>query len=95
MTSEVNWSGSSAQAPGSLPPTQARKKKMKKVKKDNFPPGWDEKRVRRVLEYYEQQTQEEAVAEDEAPFLNGTGSVMEVPYKLVPTIRELIAKHQG
>lgn len=68
---------------------------MKTVKKDKFPPGWDEERVRRVLEYYEQQTQEEAVAEDEAPFLNGNRSVMEVPHKLVPAVRELIAKHQG
>jgi hypothetical protein len=31
-----------------------------------FPPGWDEDRVRRVLTPYEEQTEEEAVAEDEA-----------------------------
>jgi len=37
---------------------------MKKQK--NFPPGWDEARVRRVLAHYEEQTEEEAVAEDEA-----------------------------
>ena len=95
MTSEVNWRGSSPQAPGRLPAPQARKKKMNKAKQGNFPPGWDEKRVRRVLEYYEQQTQEEAVAEDEAPFSDGNRSVMEVPHKLVPVVRELIAKGQG
>ena len=32
-----------------------------------FPPGWDEERVRRVLDHYEAQSEEEAVAEDEAP----------------------------
>jgi hypothetical protein len=33
-----------------------------------FPPGWDEERIRGVLEYYERQTDEEAAAEDEAAF---------------------------
>ena len=32
---------------------------------NRFPPGWDEERVQRVLEHYESQTDEEAVAEDE------------------------------
>jgi len=36
----------------------------------NFPPGWDEDRVKRVLAHYEEQTEEEAVAEDEAAFEN-------------------------
>jgi len=35
------------------------------MKKNVFPPGWDEKCVRQVLDYYEKQTEEEAVAEDE------------------------------
>jgi len=35
---------------------------------NNYPPGWDEERVRRVLAHYEQQSEEEAVAEDEAAF---------------------------
>jgi hypothetical protein len=39
------------------------------MKKSNrFPPGWDEQRVRAVLEHYEAQTEEEAVAEDEAAY---------------------------
>ena len=33
---------------------------------NRYPPGWDEERVRRVLEHYESQTDEEAIAEDEA-----------------------------
>lgn len=32
----------------------------------NQPAGWDESRIRRVLSHYEEQTEEEAVAEDEA-----------------------------
>lgn len=36
---------------------------------NKFPPGWDEKRVQRVLAHYEQQTEEQAVAEDETVLL--------------------------
>lgn len=31
-----------------------------------FPPGWDEARVQQVIRHYEQQSEEEALAEDEA-----------------------------
>ena len=64
------------------------------MKRSKFPPGWDEERVRRVLAHYEQQTGEEAVAEDEAAFEDSTQAVVEVPRELVPAIRELIAKHK-
>lgn len=36
------------------------------MKPSKFPPGWDEQRVKRVLSHYESQTDDEAVAEDEA-----------------------------
>ncbi len=64
------------------------------MEQSKFPPGWDEERVRRVLAHYLQQTEEEAVAEDEAAFEDATQTVMEVPKELVPAIRELIAKHR-
>ncbi len=62
------------------------------MRKTSFPPGWDEKRVRKVLEHYENQSEEEAVAEDEAAFESPTETVMKVPIDLVPAVRELIAK---
>lgn len=64
------------------------------MNKDNFPPGWDAERVRRVLEHYEGQTDDEAVAEDEAAFEATTHTAMEVPVDLVPRIREMIAKRR-
>ncbi len=60
----------------------------------NYPPGWDEERVRRVLEHYESQSDEEAVAEDEAAFEATPHTTMEVPVDLVPVVRELIAKRK-
>ena len=61
----------------------------------SFPPGWDEERVQRVLEHYDLQTAEEAVAEDEAAFEDSTQTVMEVPRELVPAVRALLAEHAG
>ena len=65
------------------------------TKKTNFPPGWDELRVKRVLEHYEAQSQIEALAEDEAAYEDSNQTFMEVPNELVATVRELIAKKQG
>jgi len=63
------------------------------MKKTEFPPGWNEDRVHRVLAHYELQTEDEAVAEDEAAYEDRTQTTMEVPTELVPAVRELIAKH--
>ncbi len=65
------------------------------MREGKFPPGWNEERVRRVLSHYEEQTEEEAVAEDEASFEDKSQTVMEIPTQLVPTVRELIAKYQA
>ena len=59
-----------------------------------FPAGWDEERVRKILRHYQDQTEEEAVAEDEAGYEDRTESIVEVPVELVPAVRELIAKHR-
>ena len=44
---------------------------------NRFPPGWDEERVHKVLARYETQSEEEAVAEDEAAFERSGQTVME------------------
>lgn len=62
--------------------------------RDSFPPGWNEERVRRVLDHYERPTDEQAVAEDEAPFSDLPETVISVPVDLVPAVRELIGKYQ-
>jgi hypothetical protein len=64
------------------------------MKQSQFPPGWDEQRVKRVLEHYEAQSEDEAVAEDEAAFEAQGQTVMEIPTELVPQVRELIARHK-
>ncbi len=64
------------------------------MRQSNYPPGWDDDRVARVIAHYEQQSEEEAVAEDEAAFEDTAFAVMEIPKELVPTVREMIAKHE-
>ena len=64
------------------------------MSKSRFPPGWDEDRVRRVLDHYDVQTDEEAVAEDEAAFEATTHTAMDIPIELVPAVRDLIAKRR-
>lgn len=61
----------------------------------NFPPGWDPKRVQRVVEHYESQIDDEAVAKDEAAYKSIDHTAMEVPVDLVPAVRELIAKRRA
>jgi len=65
------------------------------MKQAHFPQGWDEERVRRVLEHYQKQSDEEALAEDEAAYESPTHTAMEIPVDLVPQVRELLAKRRA
>ena len=58
-----------------------------------FPDGWNEERVQRLLQHYESQTEEEAVAEDEGVLEDTTQTVMEIPNALVPSVRALLSQH--
>lgn len=62
------------------------------MKHSAFPPGWDKERVKRVLAHYEEQSEDEALAEDEAAYEAPDQTFMEIPSCLVPAVRELIAK---
>lgn len=64
------------------------------TRQSKFPPGWDEARVRRLLSHYESQTEEEAVAEDEAAFEDDSQAMVLVPKELLPEVRRLIARHR-
>ncbi|TAG95971.1 MAG: hypothetical protein EAZ19_10450, partial [Oscillatoriales cyanobacterium] len=57
------------------------------------PLSWDEKRVRQTIEHYDRQSEDEAVAEDEAAFDNKDQAFVQIPLELLPLVRELIAKH--
>jgi hypothetical protein len=64
------------------------------MSQSRLPDGWTEEKVRRILARYEEQTEDEVLAEDEAG-IESSETVMNVPHDLVPKVRELIAKHQS
>ena len=59
---------------------------------NKYPPGWDDERVQRLIQHDNSQSDEEAIAEDEAASEIEDQTLMEVPNDLVPVVRELIAK---
>jgi len=65
------------------------------MKENRFPQGWNKARVAELIAHYEQQSEEEAVAEDEATLSDPGQTVMEVPSDLVPAVRDLIAKRSS
>jgi hypothetical protein len=65
---------------------------MKRVKKQKLPAGWTEERIRQLAEYYDNQTEDEQVAEHEAALQAEGHTVMVVPTELVPEVLKLITK---
>jgi hypothetical protein len=66
------------------------------MKKDQkFPAGWDEARVRSVIEHYENQTDDEQFAEIEAAREATDITIMGIPTDLVPQVQALIARRQS
>lgn len=76
-------------------PEVAETEEAMKKKPNQFPQGWNEARVQRVLAHYESQSDIEAVAEDEASYRSRTTAVMKIPVKLVPAVRALLAKRRA
>jgi hypothetical protein len=60
------------------------------MKKQKFPPGWDEARVKSLIAHYEQMDDNEMIAEDEATQEMPGQTLMVIPTDLVPEVRELI-----
>lgn len=59
-----------------------------------LPTGWNEDKIKRVVDHYETQSEDEAVAEDEAA-LAVEETLMQVPVEIVADVRALIAKQQA
>ena len=63
------------------------------MKQNKFPAGWSDEKVQQVLTHYEGQSEDDALAEDEAG-IECSAAVVSVPHDLLSKVRELIAKHQ-
>lgn len=68
--------------------------KAMRPKTQRFPRGWNEKRIQDVIAYYDNQTEDEELAEYEAAMNVNGFSVMLVPTRLVPEIRRMIGRRR-
>ena len=77
-------------------PTPETKTKMSKAKDPNrYPKGWNRRKVQALIDYYDNQSDAEAIAEAEAAYRKRSAAVIEVPIKLLPAVRKLIARRAG
>ena len=61
-----------------------------------FPTGWDAARVQRVIDAYEEMSEEELADEDDAATETRPGqSVVTIPDGLLPAVRQLLASYKG
>jgi hypothetical protein len=74
----------------------ASKRRSKAVRDPNrYPKGLNRKKVQELINYYENQTDDEAIAEAEAAYKNPSFTMMQVPNELVPRVQKLISKRAG
>ncbi len=62
------------------------------MSKEQFPPGWDEARVKNVLKHYEQVDDDTMIAEDDAAAELKGQTLMVIPTEYVSAVRELIER---
>ena len=62
---------------------------------NRYPKGWDAERVRKVIEFYDNQTDEEAAAELEAAEEDENITWFAIPNDLADEVRKLLAKRQS
>ena len=70
-----------------------RRKTGKKIKQE-FPPGWNERKVRAVIQHYDRLTEDELAHEIETAQEVPEETLISVPTELLPTIQQLIVRHQ-
>jgi len=67
---------------------------MKQATKQEFPPGWNEKKVRAVIAHYERQSEDEGAAEIETAPEAPAETWICVPTELLEVITRLIENHE-
>lgn len=74
-----------------------KKNASRKPRKDpnRYPKGWDAQSIKALAEHYDNQSEEEAVAEDEAAYRSTLVTMMAIPVELVPKVQRLLARRAG
>jgi len=61
---------------------------------NRYPKGWDRRRVEALARHYDQQTDDEAIAEAEAAYKDVTTAMIQVPVELVAQVQRLISRRR-
>jgi len=72
-----------------------KKRPARKADPSPYPKGWDRKRVQALIDHYDHQPDDDAVAEAEAAYADGATAMIQVPLKLLPKIQKLLSKRAG
>ena len=76
--------------------TRRKSSRGKKRREPNrYPKGWDSRSIKALAEHYDNQSDEEAAAEDEAAYRSTLVTMMAIPVELVPKVQKLLAKRAG
>jgi len=65
---------------------------MKRKDPNRYPKGWNRKRMESLATHYEGQSDKAAITEAEAAYRRRTTSLVEVPVRLLPKVRRLLAE---
>ncbi len=67
------------------------------MKKDpnKYPPGWNRAKVESVAAFYEQQSDEDAIAEADAAWVNSRVQFVAVPVEVYAKVRAIIERFEG
>ena len=65
---------------------------MKPKDPNRYPKGWNAGKVRRVIRHYENQSDDQAIAEAEAAYRKRGTALVEVPIELLPQVRRILAR---
>ena len=63
--------------------------------KERLPRGWNEKSIREIIDHYEKQTENEAVAEDEAAFSQEGYAIVPIPHEILPEVMLLLQDYEA
>jgi organic radical activating enzyme len=66
-----------------------------RIDPNRYPKGWNAQSIKALAEHYDNQSEDDAVAEDEAAYRSTLVTMMAVPVELVPQVHKLIAKRAG
>ena len=60
-----------------------------------YPKGWNRRRVQKLIDYYDHQTDQQAIVEAEAAYADTKSTMMQIPNELVPKVQKLLGKRAG